>query len=349
VGDRVRTRGGFRPGKLVEFLEATYDFESDDPSWLSAVMHAAREVWGRGGPMHGAIYDASDVAAFRALQIFVDGFADDGLQHIVKGPELLTPELIARSFRSSLVSTSALALPEMGPMYDAIRPLGLVDTLYINGLDPRGHGLFFGIWTTGRCELPASELAVYRRMAHHLGAANRYRRRLRQARADRASFDVTDDAEAVLDARHRIVHAEGPAKKKDARAALIETSKARELARVPGPGAREGLRRWPPLTAARWTLVDSFERSGARYVVARENQSELSGLAALSERERQVVAYAALGQSTKETAYALGISDSTVRVLLARAAARLGAKTRASLLDHPAVRSLRPGGGTAAS
>src|SRR5262245_9481918 len=132
----------FRAQKLVEFLEAAYDFESDDQTWLAAVMDAARDVWGRKGPMHGAIYDASDVTAFRVLNIHVDGFADRGLEHIIKGPELLTPALIARSFRSSLVSTSALALPEMGPMYEGIRPLGLVDTLYINGFDPQGQGLF---------------------------------------------------------------------------------------------------------------------------------------------------------------------------------------------------------------
>jgi DNA-binding CsgD family transcriptional regulator len=109
------------------------------------------------------------------------------------------------------------------------------------------------------------------------------------------------------------------------------------------------LREWRPLTCARWTLVDSFERGGARYVVARENQSHIEGLAALTDRERQAVVYVAIGQSTKETAYALGISDVTVRVLLARAAAKLGVRSRAALLAHEDVSLLRGSQKTAGS
>ena len=86
----------------------------------------------------------------------------------------------------------------------------------------------------------------------------------------------------------------------------------------------------------------AFERDGTRYVVARENQTAVRGLQDLSDRERQAVAYLAVGQSTKETAYALGISDATVRVLLARAATKLGVGSRAALLAHPAVRAISP-------
>jgi DNA-binding CsgD family transcriptional regulator len=85
------------------------------------------------------------------------------------------------------------------------------------------------------------------------------------------------------------------------------------------------------------------DRNGTRYIVARENQSGVRGLTSLSDRERQVVAYLAVGQSTKETAYALGISDITVRVLIAHAAAKLGVRSRRALLDHVEIRRLRPG------
>jgi DNA-binding CsgD family transcriptional regulator len=101
------------------------------------------------------------------------------------------------------------------------------------------------------------------------------------------------------------------------------------------------LGRWDCLDGGRWTVVDSFEHGGARYIVARERPSPAAGLIALSSRERQVVACLALGQSTKEAAYALGISDATVRVLLARAVAKLGVRSRAALLDHPEVRRVQ--------
>jgi DNA-binding CsgD family transcriptional regulator len=98
--------------------------------------------------------------------------------------------------------------------------------------------------------------------------------------------------------------------------------------------------RWRPLTHTRWTVVHRYERDGRRYIVACENQTP-RGLEVLTERERQVVTCLALGQSTKETAYGLGISDATVRVIVRRAAAKLGVLSRAALLDHADVRSLR--------
>jgi DNA-binding CsgD family transcriptional regulator len=52
----------------------------------------------------------------------------------------------------------------------------------------------------------------------------------------------------------------------------------------------------------------------------------------LSERERQVLAYAALGHPNKLIAYELGIANSTVSVLLARAQTKLGAASRNEML-----------------
>jgi DNA-binding CsgD family transcriptional regulator len=344
-------RGGrrtprFRPERIGDFLDAAYCLETDDQMWLTEVMQRARAVSGREGPMHGAIYDASDVSAFRVdLVNFVD-FSAKGVDCIMEGLNLFTPEMVTRTFRSLLAgSTSSVALAEMLPMLDALGALGFPDTLNINGLDPGGRGVFLGLWKRERGELPTDELAFYRRMAHHLGAAHRCRRRLRESQGHRSTIDATDGAEAILDGRRRVVHATGPALAKDAREALIGAAKVRDLARTRTRKRKDGderFRQWRPLTSARWTLVDRFESNGAKYVVARENQSQVRGLASLSDRERQVVAYLAIGQSTKETAYALGISDATVRVLLARAATKLGVRARAALLNHSEVRSMRP-------
>jgi DNA-binding CsgD family transcriptional regulator len=230
----------------------------------------------------------------------------------------------------------------MRPMVAELGALGHGHARNINGLDPAGPGAFIGMWARTQPEPPPAEMTIYRRMAHHLGAAHRCRLRLRKSEGHGRSVDATDGAEAILDARRRIVHAEGLARGKASQSDLVETAKARDQARLRKGDADEALRRWPPLTRARWTLVDRFERNGAKYIVARENQSQVRGLASLSDRERQVAAYLAIGQSTKETAYALGISDATVRVLLARAASKLGVRTRADLLGHAEVRLLCP-------
>lgn len=92
---------------------------------------------------------------------------------------------------------------------------------------------------------------------------------------------------------------------------------------------------WEALASTRWTVVDHFERDGRRYILAEEHEHG-SGSAApkLSARERQVLTNAALGHSNKEIAHALGLADSTVRVLLTRAARKLRAASRLQLVER---------------
>jgi DNA-binding CsgD family transcriptional regulator len=342
----ARRRAGVRPERLPEYFEAVYDLERDDVAWLRGVMEAALAVFGQGSAAHGAIYDASDATAFRVAHAEFVGLLPDQIDCLMRGLALMNPAFVVRTFRSLLANSSrgdGVALPELGPMYDELAPLGLVDAFNLNGLDPSGIGTFFAMWTDRIVEVSLAEREMFRRMAHHLGAAHRVRRRLRASQPSQAAPDPTLGAEAILDQRKRVVHAEGPAREKAAREDLIAAATARERARRPRRKAPRSLPDWPPLTRARWTLVDSFERGGARYIVARENQSAVEGLESLTDRERQAVVYLAIGQSTKETAYALGIADATVRVLLARAATKLGVRSRGELLAHAAVRPLAPG------
>jgi DNA-binding CsgD family transcriptional regulator len=88
----------------------------------------------------------------------------------------------------------------------------------------------------------------------------------------------------------------------------------------------------PGLVGSRWSMIDVFELNGNRYIVARENVPRPASIEALTLRERQIVAYAALGHDNKVIAYDLGIAHSTVKVLMARAANKIGAKSRSELI-----------------
>ncbi len=99
----------------------------------------------------------------------------------------------------------------------------------------------------------------------------------------------------------------------------------------------------------RWRFVDSFERAGVRYVVVSEEPAQAPSLLALTRRERQIVAEAAAGSSNQQIAQRLGISHATVRVLMARAANRLGVRTRKALLAHPALQEQGNAGAQASS
>jgi DNA-binding NarL/FixJ family response regulator len=90
----------------------------------------------------------------------------------------------------------------------------------------------------------------------------------------------------------------------------------------------------------RWSVVDRFSRDGNRYVLLREAKRTLDHL---STRERQIVTAAALGKSNKEIAFELGVAHATVRVLLARAAKKVGATGRRDLLARVRSAQSLPG------
>ena len=184
----------------------------------------------------------------------------------------------------------------------------------------------------GELAKPARPLqARWTRVAVHLASAWRLRRSLRDAGA--RSIDA---AEAVLAPDGRVEHARDAARTKDARQALAHAARAIERGKSTR-GKRNGdcaVAEWTGLVAARWSLVDHFESDGKRWLVARKNDVADVGQADLSPRELQAVAFAALGHSNKLIAYEMGIAAETVRVLLHRAARKLGARDRGELITR---------------
>ena len=114
------------------------------------------------------------------------------------------------------------------------------------------------------------------------------------------------------------------------RDAVRRIDRARGKMRRADPG--HAVEEWRGLVAARWSLVEHFESDGRRYLVARRNDPDAAGPDSLTRRERQVLGYATLGHSNKLIAYELGISASTVGVLLLRAARKLKAHGRAEVI-----------------
>jgi DNA-binding NarL/FixJ family response regulator len=336
--------------QLVGFLEAVYSLELDDRGWLEKVLWALAELCGGAHHYVGFFYDASNVHDFKLWNVSMPdapqelGEAFGLFQGIVQNPAF-----VSTTFRSLHVgSARRTGMPYMGAVLAARERTGWGDIFNINGLDPSGVGCNVTIGMRVPEYAPGPEhVAMYRRLASHLAAAFRVRRRLGVAQqgADSARKPDSgiDGAEAILDEKGRFVHAVGQALDKVAQERIRSSAASIDVARTKSArsAGRSALERWHPLTGARWTLVDSFEENGRRYVVARENQAHTEGLTALTDRERQIVLHAAIGFSNKQIAYALGISDTTVRVLMARAANRMGLRTRRELLLHPALREVR--------
>jgi DNA-binding CsgD family transcriptional regulator len=68
--------------------------------------------------------------------------------------------------------------------------------------------------------------------------------------------------------------------------------------------------------------------------VSPDREARATNPARLSPREREAVDRALMGSTTKMIAFDMGISNSTVRVLLARAARKVGARSRRELLER---------------
>jgi DNA-binding CsgD family transcriptional regulator len=85
--------------------------------------------------------------------------------------------------------------------------------------------------------------------------------------------------------------------------------------------------------AVGWMVVRAYELDGTQFVVAQRHEAPPQGPRALSAREREALRLA-LGKdiTNKIIAFEMGISASTVGVLLHRAKYKLGCRTRAELL-----------------
>jgi DNA-binding CsgD family transcriptional regulator len=327
-----------KAGDLLDVIEAAYQVDASDAEWLQKLAQSA----------HPLLDGGFGLCAFQYAR------GAEGLPEIVRSCMLglpaglaelhatifrtMDPDIKQRPFRMGpCVSGSQLmgggdALRRHPHMQKYAHTFGMADSLWITAVEPSGAGC--GIHA-GRAEIGAPSPMVKRhwsRIAAHLSTAARLRKRLRAAGA--VNDATAGDDGAVLDPGGRVHHAAGPAKEKDAldelRRAVLSLEKARGPARRAEPD--QALTDWKVLVMARWSLIDQFERDGRRYVVAYENQPSGAGPDALTAREKQVVGHALLGHHNKLIAYELGISHSTVRVLLARAAKRLRVNTRAELL-----------------
>jgi DNA-binding NarL/FixJ family response regulator len=129
-----------------------------------------------------------------------------------------------------------------------------------------------------------------------------------------------------------LVEAPAGSRARDRREALRALVLASERARLRRTDPDEALELWRGLCDGTWSVVETFDTDGRRYLVLHENEPDVRGLRALSRREEQVVGFAALGHAENLVGYELGLSDSTVRSHLASAMRKLGVRTRYDLI-----------------
>ena len=313
---------------LMRIVESIYDLEQDTPAWISGILGQLRPWIADGLGLFGFTYSLSD-----ADELVPGAFATMGCSTSMADvlPFAVTqigPEYVRDGYRSADAgATSEIPGWQGSVAAEMARQEGVADVWSINGRSGGTRGCVVAVNRRSGQLLPPKERRLFARTAEHLAAAYRLRERLRL-------MDAIERAEAVIAPGGNVLHATGDAKRSDSLDALrtgaLRMDRTRGKLRESNPV--RAVVPWKGAMAARWTLLEHFDSDGRRYILAREKDPDRSRQAALSPREREVLVHAALGQSNKEIAYALGIAHSTVRVLLVRAARRLDARTRTDLV-----------------
>lgn len=334
----IQRKSAFSTRSSLTAIEAAYDLEPDDTTWLGELLHQIGPFIEKGLGVYGTFYEVSEDCSKLRIEspIFVN--CPDSLPDALTAATGIAPAEFLRAIAhhgppchslSEASSRLSLMLSESEMMRELERDLRIADLLIVNSWHGQGHGCCL-VAPIGRAQrFPGRTASTLSRVARHIAAA----RRLRQA-VSRSQGRISLDAEAVFDARGTVLHAEGEAQGKLEREILTTTVRslvdAKERWRDTEP--EQVTAAWNALVDGRWSLVDSFDRDGKRFLLARRNPLDLPEPSALTHSERQVAALYARGHAGKLVAYELGMTTSAVSSILRRALRKLRLQSRAELV-----------------
>ena len=337
---------------LLDIVEAAYQVEKPDKQWLEGLAVVARPHLDEGFGLAAFEYYKPEGALPEIVQHFHLGIPEklEAIYHTVF--HTMDPEIRLRPFRlgpcisgSQLMGMRAADFKEQPHMKRFVQNFGMYDSIWITAAEPTGYGIGFH---AGRGKIgwaTPTQVERWGRIGAHLSSAVRLRRLLSTVVASKKP------PEAILDPTGKVHDASGPASTSAAREllrrAVVSLEQSRGPLRSTNPDKSLAMRK--ALVGGRWSLIDQVDLDNRRYIVARENEPVAPGPESLTPREKQILGYAKLGHHNKLIAYELGIADSTVRVLLARAAGKIGVRTRDELVARYEDRWTPPFTGAAAA
>jgi DNA-binding NarL/FixJ family response regulator len=329
--------------QVLRVVEAAYA-PGGDEQWLTGVAETALNALGVGrGVATYTFYVPPEPTAKPLIETYVPrGGLDlgrDDLEALIEhAPVALARKMFEFNGVSTMTEYLNASLQSMPFAEGQMAPVGFQDALGIVSINPSGRGI---VITTGLPEptrLPPAFKRTWSRVMAHLSAGLRLRSdaaglrpRGEPAGLHPGSAPAQPAVEAVLAPDGKVLDASGPAREREARAALrLAVDRARS-SQEQDPAA--ALELWRGLVEGRWSLLDQFDSDGRRFLVARANTVQAPPLRKLSPAERQVVALAALGRTNKLIAYELGVSVGTVGTLLSRAMHKLRLGSRVQLIE----------------
>jgi DNA-binding CsgD family transcriptional regulator len=326
---------------FVRLVEAAYDLDGNEADWMRGLVDVLQPDFDRGfgvvafthhrqpdGSMKVGTPVAVGPSWLAPLTLEVNSSPPQDTLSEVHGHTIGSARPFA-TFSEMLERSSQAEARSVPERVAQAHGLTFRDFVGIVASDPTGSGLTLGALLPERSKTTKRERHHFGCAAAHIAAAMR----LRCALSSEASAE-----EAVLTPEGGCLHAETPAKSAGARARLRESVLKMERARgnLRKTDPAEALALWQGLCGGRWSLVDRFDSDGRRFVIARRNEPDFEDPRALSRRERQALAYAAMGYTNKYIAYALGLSPSSIAMHLGSAARKLRATSKVHLVEMAA-------------
>lgn len=323
----------------LQLLETIYRFDLDETAHIQAIQEAAARHWQKLGPvvLVGGQLACNGKLALSSLHVIRDDTHD--YKHAI--------QTVFEHVSSDELRQCMSASPFYGGSAEAARK-GLLSkqmhTLMTHHPDVSETLGFYGGTQEGGlvglvtiCNALSStsprERAHWQPVAGHLASAWRLRQRLGAGVALDDLTDAVFHPDGTANESRTRVH--GPVRDR-----LREFVRRRESERDSRAMCSRG---WPDLSeliAGRWTLIDRFEASGYRVVVALRNTPMGESLCRLTEREAEVLMQARRGASNKEIGLNSNLSASTVTRLLQTAMRKLNA-TLADVLQFSPAETIR--------
>ena len=335
----------------IAILEAAYGMRGTEKEWLLGLLDAARPGLDDGHGVYAWTYDASGEDFHEIRESANSGGDAQFLAANAKFDSALPTsvrKLISRIYRTGFVgnlSRSPEVLIRAGLDEERARhfqrgleaflhEMKVADSLWVNAQDPTYVGCLLVASQRKRRSSPPRQVHRWRCIAAHVATAFRIRRQFASwGTATSGEGTPPPMPEAILKPNGMLEHAEEPAKGDPARRALrravLSLDQARGALRRHDP--EEAIAIWQALVSGRWSLIDHVDSDGRRFILAHRNDARVPDMRGLTLRERQVLAYAALGHSNKVIAYELGLSTSTIAGHLARARVKSRLPSRATM------------------
>jgi DNA-binding CsgD family transcriptional regulator len=322
----------------LDVLEAAYRLDGTDDDWMRQLVRAATRVFRRQklGSVGSLVWGKIDGDGQTSIAAITSAHVETATYQVEGGSpsdtwfrahSRLPVAMQERLYFSRAFADSASQLTGLGDRLAKDRlwaQTGWDTSIVKDAVGLVGHD---GTLNVAAVIIPFGEEVVFsggarrlgERVATHIGTAFRLRR------GRRATLDAAD---AVLSPAGRIEHLAAGVRGDAVRLGFSR----RRQARSRGTSTDAALEIWQGLHDGRWSLVDYIDTDRKAFVLAVRNEPARGVASTLTDRQRAAVALASLGYANKQIAYALGLTAAAVAMLLARARAVAGVRTRAELV-----------------